>query len=555
MAEKVTKVEKLFNKYLAKMSGLLASSEASEILAGLSNGNNRYMRIDRIESSAFDSSWIDQIEGVIFDLGDIVANPRQNTKTTSDLVPVELARKTNSESIRHLASHTQFIKEVSEGGDVVPSKILNIGNDDDIHTYENRFIATFIRKLVLFVEKRFEYISQFAPLKDEEVLMMKNHSFIDSSEIEIETKIRVKTAKEDATILKANAFLERIKKIREYVLYFYSSSFMKQMKTDRDVRNPILQTNIIRKNLKYHHCYEVYRFIEKYDSLGVNYKVDESFSEFSSKELEELNYAFLVNFLTLKAKHMSDQHKTNTKVYKPKIVTSCDDESFVYGPLLNGPITFVRVDEEYNQYLLNKVSKELPPYPTKREKEYYSEEFDNKKAIKEELEQVEKLNKRKAKEVDKYNKLFNEFVKEREAEEARIFKKIDEAVKELEEQRLNLIREQLIKEAKNDASKEETIQEAAPVEPELIEEPIKEEAPIEPVKEIAKEVPSNEEDDFKVELDEPLKPGNNYVILTPKGYYVGVNKYTDKISKARKYNDLNKLMRLAKRQHGKIIKR
>lgn len=555
MAQKVTKVEKLFNKYLAKMSGLLASSEASEILAGLSNGNNRYMRIDRVESSAFDSSWIDQIEGVIFDLGDIVANPRQNTKTTSDLVPVELARKTNSESIRHLASHTQFIKEVSEGGDVVPSKILNIGNDDDIHTYENRFIATFIRKLVLFVEKRFEYISQFAPLKDEEVLMMKNHSYIDSSEIEIETKIRVKTAKEDATILKANAFLERIKKIREYVLYFYSSSFMKQMKTDRDVRNPILQTNIIRKNLKYHHCYEVYRFIEKYDSLGVNYKVDESFSEFSSKELEELNYAFLVNFLTLKAKHMSDQHKTNTKVYKPKIVTSCDDESFVYGPLLNGPITFVRVDEEYNQYLLNKVSKELPPYPTKREKEYYSEEFDNKKAIKEELEQVEKLNKRKAKETDKYNKLFNEFVKERQAEEARIFKKIDEAVKELEEQRLNLIREQLIKEAKKDAPKEETKQEPAPVEPELIEEPIKEEAPIEPVKEEAKEVPSNEEDDFKVELDEPLKPGNNYVILTPKGYYVGVNKYTDKISKARKYNDLNKLMRLAKRQHGKIIKR
>ena len=77
MAQKVTKVEKLFNKYLAKMSGLLASSEASEILAGLSSGNNRYMRIDRVESSAFDSSWIDQIEGVIFDLGDIVANPRQ----------------------------------------------------------------------------------------------------------------------------------------------------------------------------------------------------------------------------------------------------------------------------------------------------------------------------------------------------------------------------------------------------------------------------------------------------------------------------------------------
>ena len=217
---KETKVEKLFNKYLTKMSSLLTSEDARELLNGLSTGNNQYMRIDRIESSAFDSSWIDQIEGVIFDLGDIVANPRQNTKTVSNLVPVELARKTNSESIRHLASHTQFIKDVSEGGDVIPSKILNIANDDDIHTYENRFIATFIRKLVLFVEKRFEYISQFAPLKDEEVLMVKNHSFINDSEIEIETKVKVKTKKEDGSDVRATEFLERIQSIRNYILYF-----------------------------------------------------------------------------------------------------------------------------------------------------------------------------------------------------------------------------------------------------------------------------------------------------------------------------------------------
>ena len=440
MAEE-TKVEKLFNKYLTKMSSLLTSEDARELLNGLSTGANQYMRIDRIESSAFDSSWIDQIEGVIFDLGDIVANPRQNTKTVSNLVPVELARKTNSESIRHLASHTQFIKDVSEGGDVIPSKILNIANDDDIHTYENRFIATFIRKLVLFVEKRFEYISQFAPLKDEEVLMVKNHSFINDSEIEIETKVKVKTKKEDGSDVRATEFLERIQSIRNYILYFYNSNFMKQLKTDRDVRNPILQTNIIRKNHKYHHCYEVYRFIEKYDSLGVNYKVDESFSEFNEKEMAELNYALLVNLLTVRAKHMSDVRKTNTKTYKPKILTSCDDENFVYGPLFQGPINFVRVDEEYQKYMESKIAKNLPPYATNREKQYYSEELENKKAIKAEIEQTEKLAKRKGKEADKYNKLFAEFVKEREAEEARIFKKIDEAVKELEEQRLNLIRQ------------------------------------------------------------------------------------------------------------------
>ena len=59
---KETKVEKLFNKYLTKMSSLLTSEDARELLNGLSTGNNQYMRIDRIESSAFDSSWIDEIE-------------------------------------------------------------------------------------------------------------------------------------------------------------------------------------------------------------------------------------------------------------------------------------------------------------------------------------------------------------------------------------------------------------------------------------------------------------------------------------------------------------
>ena len=40
---------------------------------------------------------------------------------------------------------------------------------------------------------------------------------------------------------------------------------MKKLKTEKDVHNPIIQTNIIRKNPLYHHCYEVYKFIERYE--------------------------------------------------------------------------------------------------------------------------------------------------------------------------------------------------------------------------------------------------------------------------------------------------
>lgn len=443
-------IEKLYNKYLTKMNSLIVTDEIAHYLKGISKGTNKYMRVDRVESSAFDDSWIDQIENVIMDLGDIVANPRQNTKTVSDITPIELAKKINNESVIHLASHTQFIKEVTEGGDVIPSKILNISHDDDIHTYENRFIATFIRKLLLFVEKRYEYVAKFAPLKDEEVLFVKNQSVIDGSEVEIETKIKVKTPKEDVQGVKASSYLKRIESIREYVLYFYSSSFMKQFKNERDVRNPILQTNIIRKNLKYHHCYEVYRFIEKYDSLGINYKVNETFSEFSQNEMKELNYLTLANFLALKGKHMSSKHITNSKSYKPKILKSIDDESFIYGPLTNKPISFIRVDEDFDNFLQTRVDNSLPPYMSKRQKDYYENELSLKKSVKTQLEETEKLKKRKAKESDKFDKLFNEYVKERYKEEERIKVLINDAVKELKDYYYNILRDQLIKQAKID---------------------------------------------------------------------------------------------------------
>ena len=158
---------------------------------------------------------------------------------------------------------------------------------------------------------------------------------------------------------------------------------MKALKTEKDVRNPIIQTNIIRKNPKYRHCYEVYRFIESYDKLGVNYKIDENYSLFKDEEINELNRTLFANYITLKGNSESKSSKKNTKVYKPKILTSLDDESFIYGPLFEGPIEFVRTDEGYQKYLDSKVRKDLPLHPTKKEKEYYSLEYEKKSENKE----------------------------------------------------------------------------------------------------------------------------------------------------------------------------
>ena len=442
--EKGKSLKTINRSYHSHMRRMTKQGRERDILASLANGKNTYLRMDRLESSSFDSSWIDEIEGVIFDLGEIISNPRQNTKTEGNIVPVELARKTSAESVQHLASHTQYVKEIDEYGNVIPSKILTMVNEDDIRTYENRFIATFIRRLVLFVEKRYEFVSKFAELHDESVLMFKNKSIVEGAEVEIETKIKIKRKNDDEVSLKSNDYVERIKQMRQYILYFYTSDFMKKLKTEKDVHNPILQTNIIRKNPLYHHCYEVYRFIERYEHLGVNYKVDEQYTIFDPSEMAEINHTLFANYITLKGKDKGPVTKGSAKVYKPKVLTSLDDEAFIYGPLYAGQIEFLRIDEPYQRYLDSKVRKDLPIHPTKKEKEYYADEYAQKAENKEDLKQKNDLIKRKNKEVTAFNKAAAKIDEEREAARLALLEQEKQIIQKEENDLLTAARNEII---------------------------------------------------------------------------------------------------------------
>ncbi|MBP5574335.1 MAG: hypothetical protein J6X50_01140 [Bacilli bacterium] len=442
--QKKNSLKSIYRRYHSNMKAMTKGLREREIYGSLVNGKNSYLRLDRLESSMFDRTWIDKIEGVIFDLGEIIANPKQNTKVEGHLVPVELARKTNAESVQHLASHTQYIKEIDEYGNVIPSKLLSMIADDDIRTYENRFIATFVRRLVLFIEKRYEFVSKFAELHDDHILYFKNHSVVEGATVEIETKIKVSHKSDDEMALKSNSYVQKIRELRDYILYFYSSSFMKQLKTEKDVHNPIIQTNIIRKNPLYHHCYEVYSFLEKYDSLGVNYKVDENYSIFTQDEIDELNHTLYANYLTLKGRDQSKVAKTNSRIYKPKILTSLDDESFIYGPLLSGPIEFARIDAQYQEYLDSKLKKDLPLHPTKKEKEYYAEEYEQRQENKQDLKQKNDFIKRKEKEARDFAKLASKIDEEREKARLELERQEKALIKQEENDMLDAARSAII---------------------------------------------------------------------------------------------------------------
>ena len=190
MVKAESRYKKLQKKYTTKVDPIFASdSEAKNVLDSLSRGRNAYLRMDRCESAVMDNTWINTIEDCLPALEEIVMNPRRTLTTEAEVVPVEKARRTTKESVIHLSAHTEYVKEVKPNGDVIPSKILNISNEDFYQTYENRFIASLIRRLLVFVNQRYQYISEFNPLSDSQILYYKTNAIVNGENVEIETRI------------------------------------------------------------------------------------------------------------------------------------------------------------------------------------------------------------------------------------------------------------------------------------------------------------------------------------------------------------------------------
>lgn len=454
MAEKkqISKYQKIQKKYAEKTYPLFKEADAKKVYDAIANGDNYYLRSHRVETSLFDQSWIDTIEGCINDLGEIVKDPRKITKTVANLVPVELAKKTNSESVRHLASHTQFVKEIKENGDVVPSKILSIESDDDYAIYENRFIATLIKRLVLFVEKRHEFILKYTPLKDIEELKIKSTSVVDGSLVEITTNVKITKPADYAGVEEENALMERVSNIRKYLRFYYGTPFMKLMKNEKDVRNPILMTNIIRKNPLYNHCYRLYKYIESYDGLGIEYSIHNTYEDFDSSSFEDANAALMAAFLALKPQDPSRFASEKTKTYRPKVLKSIDDEEFEYGDLLEGPIEFVRVDEKYREATEEKIKfDQQGRYDAATEAFIEPERMENrcKKLL---TDAKNSLMSRKKKEAASYEKKVLGLIARREAEERERIRQEEEARRAEEERLKEEARKELISEAESDAN-------------------------------------------------------------------------------------------------------
>lgn len=441
----LTYLNKLYQKRTASL--LKKNEQLKEMLEAFKKGKRTYLRMKRLENSSYDMTWIHSIEYAIPALDEIIRNPKINTKNVYDIVPIELAKKTGSESIIHLSSHSQFVKEITSEGEVIPKKILEIGTDDEYITYENKFIATLIRRLMLFVEKRYLYITKYSPLKDYDILYSTHETNYQGNDVKVETKVFLSRPRQSGEqFSQASKYLEKVNFVRKYAHYFYSSDFMKMFKNERDVKTPIIQTNIMRKNPRYRKCYQLYRFMERYDRLGVNFTVKEEYQDLSALDLEEIDKLALASFLSLKPEEaIAKDLKKKVRNYRPKLLSNYDDDLFVFYPHEENP-DFIRVDDEYLRYKEKEFSS-LPIHPSKKEAAVYKQSYDEKKALKKEERAIDKLISRKKKAKKIFDKDQVKLKMEIEKEESRRAQEKAKAEEKRKQDELNAVRRYIKEEA------------------------------------------------------------------------------------------------------------
>ena len=179
------------NYRTANKALLKNKSFASFVAALQGSGKTKFFQKKRTEVKTYDDEFISRLEKGFEAIDSIILNPRSFIRESPELVDAGRAKKINSQSVSHLASHTQYVYEVKDNGDVTPMKILTVNSEVDFQIYENRFVYSLIQKAALFIEKRFQYIKSHGETRDSEVLILQNETEIDGARYEMFSRIKV----------------------------------------------------------------------------------------------------------------------------------------------------------------------------------------------------------------------------------------------------------------------------------------------------------------------------------------------------------------------------
>ena len=326
-------INELYSKYTEGVGYALEEDKYFQYLFEMIQaGDNTLEQKNRILHKVVDERWLTVVEEGIEAIFNIVDKPRRFITTSEEVVPVALAKKITSDSVRHLSQNTQYIT-TNEAGYIMPTKIINVTTEESYDLYENRFVYHLIQRLFAFVDKRTDVI--FWSTGDETCNVMSMESKVDDAYEEISYKVEMTIKNRQSLVENDNDNMDifkRIDRVRRMSRVLRTSSFCDIMNGCSRVHSPIQRTNLMMKDPDYRTCYKLWQFIEGYDEVGYTIEEQDSTLQFDEEYLLQMYINMITNYTVFKSLLVSDPRKMSEietkkrEPVKPKFVKEIKEE-------------------------------------------------------------------------------------------------------------------------------------------------------------------------------------------------------------------------------------
>ncbi len=250
------------------------------------------------ETKIFDGNFLDVVIGAYPSLLKICRDPKKTLAYMQEVVAMEKAKKVDSESIRHLASHTQYIRNINEQNEVIPSKILSTYAEDNIGIYENRFIKSLINRVIVFLDTRLKLMDENLESISADEIRYKNNIKLSHRKIDLEMNIKISNEILDET-QKARELFDKTKNALDKYRALKGTGLYQAVAKLKDVVPPIMKTNIILHNPDFKIAYNLWLYIDRTTEVGYNVQSDEKTNDDDDVILNDFNHigVFLINDL------------------------------------------------------------------------------------------------------------------------------------------------------------------------------------------------------------------------------------------------------------------
>ncbi len=226
---------------------------------GKTNSTIEYNR--KTDNVSRDFSWMPIVEETIPYLDNIIRNPRRFIQQEEDIVIVEKSKKISTETIEHLAQHTNYIQDIDKDGMIKPSKVLNVQKEETWDLYENRFIYTLIKELGRFIRKYTDRELEPPHKEINNVVTYNGESSYSNESIKVNVNIETKKTEEPESF-NADEMADKIENLQNIIMDFENSQFIKSLSQAVPVKSPIRKTNIILKDTNFQRALALWEFLK-----------------------------------------------------------------------------------------------------------------------------------------------------------------------------------------------------------------------------------------------------------------------------------------------------